>query len=170
MALFARILLCYDGTREGRRALLYGAELARERQAETHLLAVLDNAYWIRGFDAVAADASSIEDESARKILTEGVARLQASGVSVVGHLATGSPIDRISQMARELNVDLIVVGHRRCKMLERWWAGQGHGLLLDKASCSVLVAIDPGVPEVEAQTATFANAQARPTNPASPQ
>ncbi|AQV94359.1 universal stress protein [Cupriavidus necator] len=144
MAIFSRILLCYDGTREGRRALLYGAELARERQAETHLLAVLDNAYWIRGFDALAAEAASIEEQSAREILAEGVKKLQACGVAAVGHLATGNAIDRISQVATQLNVDLIVLGHRRCGLLERWWAGQGHGLLLDKVPCSILVAIDP--------------------------
>jgi nucleotide-binding universal stress UspA family protein len=151
MALFSRILLCYDGTREGRRALLYGAELARERQAKTHLLAVLDNAYWLRGFDALAMEAASIEEQSARDILSEGVERLKAYGVDAVGHLATGSPIERISQMARELNVDLVVVGHRRCGMLARWWAGQGHGLLLDKVPCSVLIAIEPTPPAPEA-------------------
>jgi nucleotide-binding universal stress UspA family protein len=91
MALCSRILLCYDGKREGRRALLYGAEWARERQAETHLLTVLDNAYWIRGFDAVTAEAPSIEEQSAREILIEGVNKLKACGVTAVGHLATGS-------------------------------------------------------------------------------
>uniref|UniRef100_UPI003F49314C universal stress protein n=1 Tax=Cupriavidus yeoncheonensis TaxID=1462994 RepID=UPI003F49314C len=158
MALFSRMLLCYDGTREGRRALLYGAELARERQAKAYLLAVLDNANWMRGFDALAMEAAVIEEQAAREILTEGVDRLKAYGVEAEGHLATGSPIDRISQMARELNVDLVVVGHRRCGMLERWWAGQGHGLLLDKVPCSVLIAIDPGVNVPEAQGATAAD------------
>ncbi|MFC4521496.1 universal stress protein [Cupriavidus pinatubonensis] len=148
MALFSRILLCYDGTREGRRALRYGAELARERQAETHLLAVLDSAYWIRGFDAVAPEALSIEEQSARHVLTEGVLRLEAFGILAIGHLAIGNPVDRISQMAGKLDVDLIVLGHRRCGPLKRWWAGQGHGLLLDRVSCNVLVAIDPGEAE----------------------
>ena len=34
------MLLCYDSTLEGRRALLQGAELAQALGAETHLLAV----------------------------------------------------------------------------------------------------------------------------------
>ena len=44
MTSFNRILLCYDATREGRRALREGADLARECHAQTHLLAVLDQA------------------------------------------------------------------------------------------------------------------------------
>ena len=149
MTLFSRILLCYDATREGRRALRYGAELAQHLQAETHLLAVLGNAYWLRGFDAMAAEAPLVEEQSAREILSEGVSKLKARGVVAIGHFATGSPIDQIARVARELNVNLIVVGHRRCGLLARWWAGQGHGLLLDRVSCSILVAIDPAEPEV---------------------
>jgi hypothetical protein len=35
--------------------------------------------------------------------------------------------------------------------MLARWWAGQGHGLLLDRVPCSVLIAIEPTPPAPEA-------------------
>lgn len=148
MPLFSRILLCYDGSRDGRRALRYGAELARRIGAEAHLLAVLEHAYWIQGFDAVAGDAQMVEEQSAREILREGVDRLRACGIETTGHFATGSPIDQIARMANALHVDLIVVGHSRCGVLKRWWAGNGNGLLLDKVSCSVLVAIDQGEAE----------------------
>lgn len=37
MSAFGRILLCYDATREGRRALRHGASLAELMNAETHL-------------------------------------------------------------------------------------------------------------------------------------
>jgi len=145
MELFSRILLCYDGSREGRRALRLGAELAQRLGAETHLLAVLDNAYWIRGYDAAVMEATLVEEQSAREILREGVEKLEARGISATGHFATGSPIDQIARMADRIRADLIVVGHKRCGLLARWWAGQGHGLLLDKVSCSVLVAVDTG-------------------------
>ena len=148
MALFSRILLCYDGTKEGRRALRYGPELARAHHAETHLLAVLDSAYWISGFDAIATEAVSVEERSAREVLSEGVRQLEELGAPAVGHLASGNPIDRISQLAWKLNVDLIVLGHRRCGLLKRWWAALGHRSLLDEVRCSVLVAVDPGEAE----------------------
>ncbi|MFC4521488.1 universal stress protein [Cupriavidus pinatubonensis] len=145
MSLFSRVLLCYDGSRDGRRALRYGAELARRLEAEAHLLAVLEHAHWIEGFDALAGEARMVEEQSAREILREGVARLKACGIETTGHFAIGSPIEQIARMSNALRVDLIVVGHSRCGVLKRWWAANGNGLLLDKVSCSVLVAIDQG-------------------------
>ena len=145
MPLFSRILLCFDGSRDGRRALRYGAELARMLGAEAHLLAVLGPAYWLQGFDALAGEAPIVEEQAARRILREGVQQLKACGIDTIGHFAIGDPIDQIAHFAGALHVDLIVVGHSRCGMLKRWWAGKGKGLLLDKVACCVLVAIDEG-------------------------
>ena len=92
MALLSRILLCYDATREGRRALRYGAELVQHLQAETHLLAVLGNAYWIRGFEAMAAEAPLVEEQSAREIPSEGVSKLKARRVAAIGPFCDRQP------------------------------------------------------------------------------
>lgn len=42
MASYNKILLCYDGSLEGRKALRIGANLAMDLKAETHLLSVVD--------------------------------------------------------------------------------------------------------------------------------
>jgi hypothetical protein len=39
--MYRKILLCYDGTREGRNALKEGAEVALCMNAETYLLAIV---------------------------------------------------------------------------------------------------------------------------------
>lgn len=140
---FRRILLCYDTTREGRRALRVGADLAQQLGAETHLLAVRDNTYLLVGYDVLVAEAVDIEEQVAKDILQEGVDKLEARGITAAGHYAVGNPIEQIPHFANRLGVDLIVVGHRPCGKLARWWAGPGNGLLLDKVKCSVLVAID---------------------------
>jgi nucleotide-binding universal stress UspA family protein len=57
-----------------------------------------------------------------------------------------GRPAEQIAKIARELAVDLIVVGHRPAGMLARWWAGPGNAQLLDLVECSILVSIDPSV------------------------
>ena len=69
MATYRRILLCYNATREGRCALRLGAALAQQLGAETHLLAVLDDAAWLRGFDVVPAVPFNLEEESAKEVL-----------------------------------------------------------------------------------------------------
>lgn len=150
---FSRILLCYDTTREGRRALRYGADLAQQLGAETHLLAVRENAYLAVGYDVLVAQAAEVEEQVAKDILQEGVEKLKARGISATGYFAIGNPIEQIPHFAERLKADLIVVGHKPCGVLARWWAGPGNGLLLDRVSCSVLVAIAPSDEPDEAAT-----------------
>jgi nucleotide-binding universal stress UspA family protein len=142
MPTFQNILLCYDATREGRRALLQGAELAESVGAETHLLAI---ASAIRSgmVDQPSEVALREEDGRIRHVLREGVERLRARGLKATGHLCFGRAIDHIPAVARKLDVDLIVVGYRPTTAAARWWAGPGNAQLLDLVSCSILVSID---------------------------
>lgn len=145
MAAFKNILLCYDSTREGRRALIQGAELAQQLGAETHLLAVAPTVVGSSMVDMPSAVVLSEEEKAIREVLHEGVQRLRARGLTATGHLAFGRPIEQIPAVARSLDVDLIVIGHKPCGVVERWWAGPGNAQLLDHIACSILVSIDPG-------------------------
>jgi nucleotide-binding universal stress UspA family protein len=145
MASYSRILLCYDATREGHLALRRGADLALQLQAQTHLLAVLNNTGWGQGFEAPPVDLTELQETSARDILREGVADLATFGVFATGHLAIGNPAVQIPRYARELDADLIVLGHHRQGRLARWWTGNMDGQLLDGVDCSVLVVVDEG-------------------------
>jgi len=144
MSAFGRILLCYDATREGRRALCHGASLAEQLHAETHLLAILNSLAWTQGADVASAVPVDALEQSAREILRDGIATLSARGVIATPHFAIGDPLDHIPFFARELKADLVVVGHRRSGPVRRWWSGKNDRLLLDKVSCAVLVAMDP--------------------------
>jgi nucleotide-binding universal stress UspA family protein len=144
MSAFGRILLCYDATREGRRALRHGASLAELMKAETHLLAVLNSPTWSQGADIASAVPFDALEQSAREILRDGIEKLAARGVIATPHFAIGDPLDHIPFFAGELKADLVVVGHRRSGPVRRWWSGKNDRLLLDRVSCAVLVAMDP--------------------------
>jgi nucleotide-binding universal stress UspA family protein len=144
MPTFNRILLCYDGTREGQHALKDGASLAQELHADVHVLSVLNHSAWMQGADITAAVPIELITESARSLLDEGLKKLAARGLLATGHFAVGDPLDQIPIFADELKVDLIVVGHRHSSRLARWWGGRSDGLLLDRVSCSVLVTMGP--------------------------
>jgi nucleotide-binding universal stress UspA family protein len=141
MASFNRILLCYDASREGRRALREGANLALMCRAETHLLAVLDQSpqQWAVADVMSAVPLDSAED-TAREILQEGVTRLKELGLDAKGHFVVGRPIDEIARYCEALMPDLVVLGHHRRGVFARWWDGRDDRLLLDRVSCSVLV------------------------------
>lgn len=143
MAAFSKVLLCYDSSREGRRALLQGAELAQQVGAETHLLAIAPG-YTGSMIDAPSEVAIRNHEKNIKEVLREGVERLRARGLSATGHLVFGNPLDQIPAVARRLGVDLIVIGHKPCGPIARWWSGPGNAQLLDRVDCSILVTIDP--------------------------
>ncbi|WP_235994101.1 universal stress protein [Paraburkholderia solitsugae] len=112
MAPFNRILLCYDATPEGRLALRFGAALAQQLQAETHLLSIFDYTYWSSGFDVLSSMKFEVDEQAAQETLREGIDWLRAWGVTATGHYSVGNAIDQISRLADSLKVDLIVIGH----------------------------------------------------------
>jgi nucleotide-binding universal stress UspA family protein len=144
MPSFKNILLCYDSTLQGRRALIQGAELAQELGAETHLLAVSGAVPGGGMLDQPSDIAMREQERTIREVLNEGVERLKARGLEATGHVAYGRPMEQIPKVAHALGVDLVVVGYRPVGKLARWWGAPGNAQLLDLVACSILVSIDP--------------------------
>lgn len=142
--MYQKILMAYNGTREGRAALIECAEVAAFAKAETHLLAVAtmpSSMFLTEGF----LPEELIEEEKKRmqEVLDEGLKILKERGFTVQGHLAVGEPVDELCRSARELGCDLIVVGHHQKQTFAaRWWSGSVGATLLDYAPCSVLIAL----------------------------
>ena len=113
--MFKRILLAYDGSESGRRALLECGEVANLTKGDIKLLAVTPSmppVYVGEGF--VPPDTLDAEKERYRQVLDGGIAELEAKGFACQGQLSYGEPVDQIARVAREWNADLIVMGHRR--------------------------------------------------------
>jgi nucleotide-binding universal stress UspA family protein len=75
-------------------------------------------------------------------VLEEGVKRLRGAGCSAAGELKYGKPTEQIILSAREIDADLIVVGHRDQGTLARWLNGSVGETILHEPPCSVLVAV----------------------------
>lgn len=140
--MYRKILLCYDGSEEGRNALNEGAETALCMHADTHLLAIIRNMSGANVPESFSETFFDNQQQAAMRILREGVEWLQTRGLSAQGHLVFGNPIEHIVQCARKLDVDLIVVGHRQRSRLARWWSDSEGATLLEQAPCSILVAV----------------------------
>jgi nucleotide-binding universal stress UspA family protein len=152
MASYQRILLCYDGSREGRKALRCGADLALDLKAETHVLAVVNMRSSIAQSGGLLTDVACGQFEAAaREVLQEGVNWLHERGLHAQGHFAFGNPLDEIAGLAQRLEVDLVVVGHRSRSGLARWWSGSENTELLDRVTCSILVAVSCATDKPEA-------------------
>lgn len=73
-------------------------------------------------------------------ILAEGERRLQEIGFEPDTRLAMGDPGAKIRAVAKEINADLVVIGHRRHGTLARWWSESVATYLVDHLDCSMLI------------------------------
>lgn len=139
--MYRRILLAYDGSLEGRRALDEGAMLARLCNAEVLLLAVVDLSVGIVLAEGTAPGAAEHQEAAYAQILADGAEHLKTLGLSPETLLEFGNPARQIALTARQWGADLVVAGHRRQSAFARWWSGSVGSSLLDDVSCSLLIA-----------------------------
>jgi nucleotide-binding universal stress UspA family protein len=145
--MYQRILLAYDGSESGQRALLQALDIAQWSKPKLHLVAVMPNPAAFIAVDGGVYDAGRDELERARfgAILEEGLARLAKAGHTVDGELLVGDSVHEITRYARNIDADLIVVGHKHLEgWAARWWRGSTSGSLIENAHCDVLVTITP--------------------------
>ena len=141
--MYQTVIMAFDGTLEGRRALSEGADFVSKLGATVHLLAVLRPPSGIALAEGVYPLDALKEDQARLKaIVQEGVDLLKAQGVHPQGHIAFGDPVRQIARLAELENADLVVVGHRRRGPLARWWQGSVGMSLLDQLHCSLLIAM----------------------------
>jgi nucleotide-binding universal stress UspA family protein len=141
---YSKILLAYNGSQEGKRALFETADLAAFLGADTHLLAVASmppSLFLTEGF--VPEELLEEEKKRTQSVLDEGIRSLRDRGFSATGHLAVGEPVEEICRLAKSLGVNLIVLGHNQnTSFAARWWKGSVGASLLDYAPCSILIAL----------------------------
>jgi len=148
--MFKRVLLCYDGTEAGRRALRRGAELAILVGAHVSVLSIVTDGVANAAVLAGAAGQACIVDETAecRRLLTESTDWLKARDVRAEGYLTSGDYIDQIIAFSDRLKIDLIVLGHYPRPTGGSWWSASKRTSLADRVKCCIFVAVnadDPG-------------------------
>jgi nucleotide-binding universal stress UspA family protein len=143
--MYKRILVAYDGSDAGQKALLDCRELANWSQSRLHLVAVMPSAMSFVGLEGGVYDVELEEREKKkyRGVLEDGLRRLSECGWEAQGEVVTGEAIEEITKYARKIEADLIVVGHKHLdSWAARWWRGSISGALIEHAPCSVLVVI----------------------------
>ncbi|RYF40461.1 MAG: universal stress protein [Comamonadaceae bacterium] len=141
--MYKRILLAYDGTDAGQKALLDCQELAQWSQSSVFLVAVMPSAMSFVGLEGGVYDVELEEREKKKYegILQDGLKRLADAGYAASGEVVMGEAVDEITKTAAKVQADLIVVGHKHLdSWAARWWRGSISGALIEHSPCSVLV------------------------------
>jgi nucleotide-binding universal stress UspA family protein len=139
--LYKKVLLAYDGSIEGRRALREGARIAQLCGAEVFLLAVVEVSAGSGTLEGGFVIPITEQIEIYKKVLGEGVDRLKVMGFSPVARLGMGEAGREIAGVAEEIGANLVVIGHRPDGPLARWWFSSVGTYLVKNLRCSVLVA-----------------------------
>jgi nucleotide-binding universal stress UspA family protein len=144
--MYKRILLAYDGSESGQKALLDSHDIAQWSQAEIFLIAVMPSATSTYvGLDSGAYVGVYEEEEKQKykEILEDGLRRMAEQGHKASGEVLVGDTVKEITAYARKIKADLIVVGHKHLdSWAARWWRGSTSPALIEHSPCSVLVAI----------------------------
>ncbi|ADY00803.1 MAG: universal stress protein [Vulcanisaeta sp.] len=142
MSLITKILVGFDGSKAGEKALDYAINIAKTFNAKLYILHVIEE-----GKIAVAPDSSMypalIEtmERQGRDLLSKAVDRAKSLGVNAEGLLEVGTDAaDTIISIANNLNVDLIIVGSRGLKGLTRFLLGSVSEKVVRYANKPVLV------------------------------
>lgn len=143
--MYKRILLAYDGSKAGQKALLDCRDIAEWSRASLNLIAVTPLHMQMVGPEGAVYGASLVEEdkEKYQGILDEGLRHLAESGYQAHGEVLYGEIVDEIARHAAKIEADLIVVGHKHLDgWASRWWRGSVSKSLIAHAPCSVLVVI----------------------------
>jgi nucleotide-binding universal stress UspA family protein len=143
--MYKRILLAYDGSDAGQKALLDCQDLAQWSQAELFLIAVMPSAMSFVGLEGGVYDMELEEREKKKHqaVLEDGLQRLTSAGYAPRGEVLVGEAVDEITKYARKTEANLIIVGHKHLdSWAARWWRGSISGALIEHAPCSVLCVI----------------------------
>ena len=149
---YRTILLAYDGSNDGRRVLTEGADLAKGLQAKIHLLAVITPKSGHAVAQSLAGTDPMGQTQFFESTVEDGVRYFRKRGIDVVGHTARGEPAEEIAKLAKEVQAELVVVGHRAQGPLARWWNTPTCVSLLDAVDCAVLVCRHEGDAETTAE------------------
>src|SRR3954463_9815536 len=143
--MYKRILLAYDGSETGQRALLESSDIAAWGKSEVALVAVMPPPAAYVGGEGGIYDAGYEKQERERfeGVLQDGLDRLRAVRHQGRGTVLVGDPVGEIARYAQEIGADLIVVGHRHLdRWAQRWWRGCVSKAVIEHAPCNVLVVI----------------------------
>ena len=132
-----KILLCYDGSPEAERALARVAEAASAAPGQVTVVSVAEPIYRTAPYTGYADPG---EEQTHQRLLDAAIEKLAGYGIDAATTEPTGDTGDAIVALARELGIDLVVVGSRHRPLVERLLFGSVSAEVVLKAPCDVLV------------------------------
>jgi len=150
--MFERILICSDGSEQALEAARLGCDIARRYSSRVTVLFVYDTpealAYSALGYNTLLGhglfDPDRVKrqsEEAHRRVEEQTDPVIRESVVECEYQHAEGNPVETILQVAKELQVGLIVLGSRGLGGFKSLMLGSVSDGVLHHAHCPILVA-----------------------------
>jgi nucleotide-binding universal stress UspA family protein len=139
---YARILIAIDGSESAKKAFEKSILIAKRNDSELIIVHVIDSSSYNMGIESATFNAIEVDSIEMEELLKEYSNKAKKSGVKLVKtYLVKGSPKKLLStEIPKEFQVDLIVVGSTGLNMIERWMIGSVSEYIIREARCDVLV------------------------------
>jgi nucleotide-binding universal stress UspA family protein len=137
--MFEKILHANDGSEPAFHALGLALAIARQNKSELHMVSVEEIDYMPEFIEEVRQETGSAARRF-HKVLQRARAMAQESGVALHVHVLAGHPVRDIVELARELKVDLLVIGATGHSALYERLIGSRADRIVQLAPCPVLV------------------------------
>ena len=136
-----KILIATDGSEHSLRAAEYGISIAKVVDAQILTVFVVDEVVLDQIGKITGREAAERElKEDGKGYVNYVLGLAEKAGVNASSLIAEGRPFERILHIAKDLNVDLIVMGTYGRRGADRILIGNVAERVIEYASCPVLV------------------------------
>lgn len=134
--MYNRILVPIDGSQQSGRALEHAIGLAKEGTK----LSVLHVDPSIALNEVSYVDVSGVLEAESHEIMDAAMAKLKGSGIPFEALVASGYPAPVITRVAKERDIDLIVMGSRGVGFVSEILLGSVSHSVAQHSHCPVLI------------------------------
>jgi nucleotide-binding universal stress UspA family protein len=137
--MFSRILIANDGSDHAFNALLLALRITRECGADLHMVSVVEVPFRPESIEEVRDD-TRVAGHRFHSVLRRAREIADQREVKLQTHVLSGHPVRDIIELARDLKVDLLVVGASGHLALYERMIGSRADRIVHLAPCPVLV------------------------------
>ncbi len=137
--MFSKILHANDGSEHAFRALAMALAMAKQNNSDLHMVSVEEIDYMPEFIEEVREQTGTAARRF-HKVLQRARAMAEESHVKLDTHVISGHPVRDIVELAKELKVELLVIGATGHSPLYDRLIGSRANRIVQLAHCPVLV------------------------------
>jgi len=138
-SVFRKILHANDGSEHAFRALAVALAIAKQNNSDLHMVSVEEIDYMPEFIEEVREETGTAARRF-HKVLQRARATAEDSHVNLRTHVIAGHPVRDIVELAKELEVELLVIGATGHSALYERLIGSRADRIVQLAHCPVLV------------------------------